>query len=104
MTGMGLLARHRAQNDGRTNLVRLTERGRSLLEETAPRVAAADKRLLKLLGNRKREELVGLLQDLAKQGDASAVKAEEPSAGPIKAAEIPKPERKKKLREAGAPE
>jgi DNA-binding MarR family transcriptional regulator len=68
MSGLGLLARQRAAGDGRTNVVRLTEKGRALLESSGPKVAAADKRLLKLLPGKKREAFVELLQDVIRAG------------------------------------
>lgn len=70
MTTAGLLARQRAAGDGRINMVRLTDLGRELLEETAPKVARADKRVLKMLPGKKREEFVEMLQELIKQPQA----------------------------------
>jgi DNA-binding MarR family transcriptional regulator len=77
MTGAGLLARQRAAGDARTNMVHLTERGRELLEEAAPKVTRADKRLLKLLPGKKREEFVEMLQLLMKQAGADGQTADD---------------------------
>ena len=91
MSGLGLLERQRALGDGRANTVRLTERGRTLLEQTEPRVVAADKRLLKLLPSKKRDDFLRLLQDLVKEGGAPAAEAAA-KAAPRKKAREPRPE------------
>ena len=83
MTTAGLLVRKRAAGDGRTNVVRLTEQGSALLEEATPKVARADKRLLKLLPGKKREDFVALMQALIKQ---AAVEASGPQEGADKPA------------------
>src|ERR1700745_1668158 len=49
MIGKSLLARERSTAAARANTVRLTAQGRAALDETAPKVAAADARILKLL-------------------------------------------------------
>src|ERR1700756_1181010 len=49
-----LVARERSVADARANTVRLTDAGRAALDATAPKVAAADARILKLLPTRKR--------------------------------------------------
>jgi DNA-binding MarR family transcriptional regulator len=78
MTTAGLLVRQRAAGDGRINMVRLTDHGREQFEGAAPKAARADKRLLKLLGGKKREAFVELLQALIKDlpgGDGDEVSA-----------------------------
>jgi len=66
MIGKGLLERQRSNLDARANAVRLTEAGRSALNEARPKMAAADNRLLKLIsGGGRRAAFVGLLRDLA---------------------------------------
>jgi len=71
MIGKGLLARERSTSDARANAVRLTPAGRAALEDAAPKVARADARLLKLLGEASRRQgLVGLLRDLVMAGEA----------------------------------
>jgi DNA-binding MarR family transcriptional regulator len=99
MTGADLLARQRAAGDGRTNMVRLTERGRETLEAASPRVARADKRLLKLLPGKKREDFVEMLQALIKQSAADGEAGEEPEAKPDK----PRREGRKKAAPEPAP-
>lgn len=73
MARIGLLARQRAAGDGRINVVRLTEKGRALLADSTPKAAAADKRLLKLLPGKKREDFVGLLQALIRTAGAASI-------------------------------
>jgi len=103
MTSAGLLVRQRAAGDGRTNMVRMTERGRDLLEETAPKVAKADKRLLKLLGGKKRDDFVDMLQVLIKQAQSEdgAPEAEAPKAP--KTGKAPKPPKAAKPKAAKEP-
>jgi DNA-binding MarR family transcriptional regulator len=70
MIDKGLLARERSSLDARANAVRLTDAGRSALAEAGPRMAAADGRLLKLIGGGgRRQTFVGLLQDLVRKTD-----------------------------------
>jgi MarR family transcriptional regulator, temperature-dependent positive regulator of motility len=66
MIGRGLLERQRSNLDARANAVRLTEAGRTALNEARPKMAAADSRVLKLIsGGGRRAAFVGLLRDLA---------------------------------------
>jgi DNA-binding MarR family transcriptional regulator len=69
MIAKGLLARERSVADGRANTVRLTELGRTVLDAAAPRVHAADQRLLGILGGKKREAFVEALRKLAKASE-----------------------------------
>src|SRR6201996_853116 len=55
MIGKSLLARERSAMDARANTVSLTTEGRAALEGAAPKVAAADARILALLPTRKRD-------------------------------------------------
>jgi DNA-binding MarR family transcriptional regulator len=55
MIAKGLIARERSSTDGRANTVRLADPGRAALDEAAPRVAAADERILALLPGKSRE-------------------------------------------------
>jgi DNA-binding MarR family transcriptional regulator len=75
MISKGLLARERSASDARANTVRLTEFGRSALNNAAPRVEAADQRLLDLLGAKKRETFMDALRKLAKASE-SAISSE----------------------------
>jgi len=89
MIGKGLLARERSTSDARANAVRLTPAGRAALEDAAPKVARADARLLKLLGEASRRQgLVGLLRDLVMAGEALQVPP------PAKAAKVAPPRRR----------
>jgi len=89
MIGKGLLARERSTSDARANAVRLTPAGRAALEDAAPKVARADARLLKLLGEASRRQgLVGLLRDLVMAGEALQAPP------PAKAAKVAPPRRR----------
>jgi DNA-binding MarR family transcriptional regulator len=71
MISKGLLARERSTTDARANTVRLTEFGRAALNAAAPRVEAADRRLLELLGAKKREAFMDSLRKLAKAAETA---------------------------------
>jgi DNA-binding MarR family transcriptional regulator len=71
MISKGLLARERSVADARANTVRLTEFGRAALKSAAPRVEAADQRLLDLLGAKKREAFMDSLRRLAKASESA---------------------------------
>src|ERR1700748_2858022 len=64
MIGKGLLARQRSASDARANHVNLTADGRSALDDAAPKVAAADERILALLPARKRDAFITVLRDI----------------------------------------
>jgi len=112
MIAKNYLARERSTTDGRANTVRLTDDGRAVLDEAAPRVAAADARILGYLAANKRESFLGVLRDLAKAGekalidgeigpaDASAkkkkAKDDKPKVAKPPKAKAPKPDKKKK--------
>jgi DNA-binding MarR family transcriptional regulator len=77
----GLLERKRSPFDGRANAVSLSEAGRTMLEETRPKMAAADGRLLKLIaGGGRRQAFVGLLQDLIEGAEEQERKREKAAA------------------------
>jgi len=116
MISKAYLARERSTTDGRANTVRLTDTGRAILDEAAPRVAAADARILAYLAANKRESFLGVLRDLAKAGEkalmdgdlgepgtaakkkakAAAAKATaKPAAKTVKAAKVPKKKKDK---------
>ena len=69
MIGKQLLARERSAADARANTVRLTDAGRAALDAAAPRVAAADERILKLLPARKRDAFLSVLADLSRAAE-----------------------------------
>jgi DNA-binding MarR family transcriptional regulator len=85
----GLLERRRSTSDARANAVSLTEAGRAVLEETAPKVAAADGRLLKLIsGGGRRQAFVTLLQDLLEGAERQAHKRDKAAAKARKSARV----------------
>ncbi len=101
----GLLERQRSAADARANAVSLTDAGRAALEEARPKMAAADARLLKLIGGGKRESLTNLLRDLVRAGDEAAAPPAEKPAKKVKAekpkkAKAEKPAAKKKVKKA----
>lgn len=68
-----LIARERAEGDARANAVRLTPAGQAALAEAQPKVAAADARLLKLVGGGgRRSAFLELLRDLVRAGEPQA--------------------------------
>jgi DNA-binding MarR family transcriptional regulator len=67
MIAKGLIERQRSTADARANTVRLTELGRTILEDARPKMAEADARLLKLIaGGGRRTALVTILRDLVR--------------------------------------
>jgi len=96
MIAKGLLARERSTADARANTVRLTEFGRAALNAAAPRVEAADQRLLDLLGAKKREAFMDSLRKLAKASEFALGSGGDDTPGETKA--------KRKAAEDGAPD
>ena len=107
MIERGYLGRERSSIDARAKTVRLTEKGRTALDETAPRVADADARILGHLTAGKRDAFITALSTLAVAGEAALVgeapaekkkkKAEKVKADkPAKALKAPKADKKKK--------
>lgn len=104
MIDKGYLGRERSAIDARAKTVRLTEMGRTALDETAPRVADADARILGHLTAGKRDAFIAALGALSKAGEDALVgdaqpkkkkKDEKPAKAP-KAGKTAKPEKKKK--------
>jgi DNA-binding MarR family transcriptional regulator len=94
MIGKSLIARERSTADARANTVRLTDTGRSALAATAPKVAAADERILKLLPARKRDAFLGVLYDMGRASEGAI---------PAESADVaPKPKKKKKAKDKAA--
>ncbi len=97
MIAKGLLERERSALDARANAVNLTEAGRAELEAARPKMAAADARLLKLIGGgRRRTAFVDLLRDLVKKADAAP--PPEKAAKPAKAQKPAKPAKPQKTK------
>ncbi len=61
MAAKSLVVRQRAEQDGRANIVRLTEQGRAELEALRPRVARADEAILKALSKGQRQSFLNAL-------------------------------------------
>jgi len=100
MIGKQLLGRERSAADARANTVRLTEAGRAALAAAAPRVAAADDRILKLLPARKREAFLSVLLDLSQAAEDLIEEEAEPAAKPKKVKKKPKLEKPAKAAKA----
>ena len=96
MIAKGLLERERSTLDARANAVSLTPAGRAELEAARPKMAAADARLLKLIGGGgRRAAFVDLLRDLVRKGDAEPAAEKPPK--PPKAPKTPKPPKAPKV-------
>ena len=64
MLARDLLKRERSATDARANLVQIAEAGRVALDDMAPRVLAADGKILSLLSPPKRDSFVKLLRKI----------------------------------------
>ncbi len=110
MIEKGYLGRERSTVDARAKTVRLTDKGREALGDTAPRVADADSRIMGHLTAGKRDAFITALSVLSKAGEATLVgepvngkkkkKAEKPEKAtkaekPAKV-KVPKADKKKK--------
>jgi DNA-binding MarR family transcriptional regulator len=95
LIGKGLLARERSTADARANTVRLTDLGREALAAATPRVEAADRRLIEMLGPKKRDPFLDALRRLTKAGDAAF------GQDPLDGASEPGPKSKTREVEAG---
>ena len=93
MIGKQLLGRERSTADARANTVRLTDTGRAALDSAAPRVAAADERILKLLPARKRDAFLSVLGDLSRAAEDLIEEEAEPAPKAKKAKKKAKPEK-----------
>jgi DNA-binding MarR family transcriptional regulator len=76
MIAKGLLERERSSLDARANTVRLTEQGRAELEGAKPKVEAADRRILALLPQGKRDSFLNVLRAMTRRAEAAQAKAE----------------------------
>jgi MarR family transcriptional regulator, temperature-dependent positive regulator of motility len=115
MIGKQLLTRERSAADARANTVRLTDAGRVALDGAAPRVAAADDRILKLLPARKRDGFLSVLAELSRAAEdmvedeiEAAPKAKKVKKKPkiekaAKAVKAPKPAKVAKVKPAEKP-
>lgn len=98
MIAKDYLGRERSSTDGRANTVRLTDIGRAVLEEAAPRVASADARILGFLASSKRDSFLGVLRDLAKAGEKVLIAGEPGATAPGKVKKKDKPEKATKAK------
>jgi DNA-binding MarR family transcriptional regulator len=105
MIAKGLLERERSSLDARANTVRLTEQGRAELDASTPKVEAADRRILALLPQGKRDSFLTVLRAMTHKAEAAQAEApvETAEGGPRKKKKktpkgerAPKPDRKKK--------
>jgi DNA-binding PadR family transcriptional regulator len=106
MIEKGWLGRERSKTDARAKTVRLTEKGRAALNDIAPKVEAADERILANLVASRRSGFISALGSLAEVGGEGAAedgekkkkKAEKPPKPPKapKADKAPKDHKKKK--------
>lgn len=98
MLAKGLLERERSQADARANAVRLSAAGRAAMAALAPKVAAADARILSLLGKSRRGSFMKLVRELSdKRVAALASKTASTDAGDRTA----KVKKAKKLKKGG---
>lgn len=76
LTGRGLLARTANSRDGRSHLLKLTDDGRRLYEEVAPRMLELERRIFGSLSKSEIDLLLGILQridnETARLADAVA--------------------------------
>ena len=99
MIDKGLLTRERSAKDARANSVGLTDMGRHTLSDMAPKVAAADSRLLTHLSTGKRDSFIKLLREFVR----SAEETPEPLTKPKKKSDkAPKAEKRKKKKKKAA--
>lgn len=88
-----LIARERAPHDARANMVRITPKGRKILDETRPSVTKADQAILAALPKSKRAAFLDALQRLTDVLDG-ADEADAPSRPPTKPSKSTKTDKK----------
>ena len=71
LIGKDLLARERSTLDARANTVRLTDAGRTAVQEAGPKVAQADARIMALVPGAKRDAFIKTLRALARAAGKS---------------------------------
>jgi len=103
MIEKGYLGRERSTLDARAKTVRLADKGRLALAETAPRVADADARLIGYLTAGKRDAFITALSVLSKAGEASLVGEPVIDKKKKKTAKADKPEKAEKPPKAQKP-
>ncbi len=107
MIEKGWLARERSKTDARAKTVRLTEKGGAALKEIAPKVAAADERILSSLVASRRSGFISALGALADIGVEPMAepsgKKKEKALKPAKAEKPAKKDGKKKKKKGKKP-
>jgi DNA-binding MarR family transcriptional regulator len=104
MIEKGWLGRERSQTDARAKTVSLTDKGRAALKEIAPKVQAADDRILANLVSSRRSGFISALAALADAGGETTTPDEKKKKkaakvekiGKVKAAKPTKDKKKKK--------
>jgi len=106
LIGKDLLARERSTLDARANTVRLTDAGRTAVQEAGPKVAEVDARIMALVPSAKRDTFLKTLRDMARAaGKSEAPDSEakkEKKAKPEKPAKADKKKKKKKSKKKDA--
>ena len=100
MLAKELVVRERSTTDARANLVQIAEAGKAALTDMAPRVLAADEKILSLLSPPKRDSFVKLLRKLTHARETGAIepKPVKEKTKIEKAEKLPKADKKKKLK------
>jgi DNA-binding MarR family transcriptional regulator len=97
LIGKDLLARERSTLDARANTVRLTDAGRTAVQEATPKVAEVDARIMALVPSAKRDAFLKTLRDMARAaGKGEAPDSEAKKEKKAKAEKPAKAEKKKK--------
>ena len=97
LIGKDLLARERSTLDARANTVRLTDAGRTAVQEAAPKVAEVDARIMALVPSAKRDTFLKTLRDMARAaGKSEAPDSEAKKEKKAKAEKPAKADKKKK--------
>ena len=106
LIGKDLLARERSTLDARANTVRLTDAGRTAVQEAGPKVAEVDARIMALVPSAKRDTFLKTLRDMSRAaGKSEAPDSEakkEKKAKPEKPAKADKKKKKKKSKKKDA--
>jgi DNA-binding MarR family transcriptional regulator len=103
LIGKNLLGRERSTLDARANTVRLTDEGRAAVQEAAPKVAAADARILALMPGARRDTFLKTLRDMSRAAgkpDGETAETAKKDKKDKKAAKAEKADKKKKKKRA----
>lgn len=101
LIGKDLLARERSTLDARANTVRLTDAGRTAVQEATPKVAEVDARIMALVPSAKRDTFLKTLRDMARAaGKSEAPDSEAKKEKKAKAEKPAKADKKKKKKKS----